>query len=326
MTSHREGARPGVLATFVGALAFALASCGGEPASSRALLELERMAFLPDGAISLAVLDGATSVEPSVEQRSMGADQALLVDMYEVTRGEWRAFLANRRGSVDPTLAAAVRAWKDGTDSWPASFMTQAEAAEFAAWRGMRLLTAGEWVYCAMGPNRWAYPWGTTWQESVANTLELRLERPTPVGTFESGRSTIGCYDLLGNVAEWVSDAAPSRDARPGDAHVSAMGGSFRQHVRAVDRPIYQRRDRGFLALALHPASRSDQVGLRCAAEAADYLWTHASQWGEGEAVRKRLFALGRRWGRRALPVLMELAARPGAPRGLRDLVEGARQ
>jgi formylglycine-generating enzyme required for sulfatase activity len=197
--------------------------------------------------------------------------------------------------------------------------MTQPEARAFAAWRGMRLLEPGEWLWCAMGPNRWSYPWGTTAQDSVANTLELDLERPTPVGTFESGRTPAGCYDMLGNVAEWVGSPMPSIERVPGDERQSAVGGSF----RARRSPIYQKMT--FLTTDLHPSSRLDHVGLRCCVEAEAYLWARAPEWGEDEPTLQRLVAVGRRWGRQASPLLQDLAARPGAPRGLRALAEGAR-
>jgi formylglycine-generating enzyme required for sulfatase activity len=29
---------------------------------------------------------------------------------------------------------------------------------------------------------------------------------PTPVGSFEEGKSAYGCYDMAGSVAEWASD------------------------------------------------------------------------------------------------------------------------
>lgn len=285
-----------------------LAGCGGEGEVPRALLELERMAFLPPAAVA-----------PSRDLRGVGVSEALLVDRYEVTRGEWKRYLAQAPGPVAPPLAQWVRDWKADTDSWPASFMTLSEAQQFARWRGLRLLTSMEWTDCGLESGTWLYPWGMTWQDSVANTLELRLERPTPVGTFESGRSAIGCYDMLGNVAEWVSDDAP--EANPGAARALAMGRSFRQYGRHNRDPA-----QAWAGGGLHPDSRSDSVGLRCGVEAAGYLWDRAADWGTGDAaLRRRLVALGRRWGRRSLPLLEELVARPGAPEGLRALAEGAR-
>ena len=312
----RPFARCPALPLLLGA-AVAFASCGeGADSGSLALRELERLAFLPSGKLDLP---------PWVFQ----IEEPLLVDMFEITRDDWRWFQGQAGAGEDPDLRRYVDSWAPGTGRWPAAFMTFDEARAFAAWRGMRLLAPGEWLWCAMGPNRWSYPWGTTPQESVANTLELGLERPAPVGTFESGRNPLGCYDLLGNVAEWVDGALPATDLQPGDERVSAVGGSFRTwrspiyDETARRRPTYETE---FLATALHPGSRRDHVGLRCCAPAERYLWERAPDWGSDESTLRRLDALGRRWGRQASPLLQDLAARPGAPAGLGALAEGARR
>ena len=71
---------------------------------------------------------------------------------------------------------------------------------------------------------------------------------------------------------------------------------------------------------------RNDHVGLRCAADASAYLFENASEWGIDADARERLGAVGERFGRQALPLLIELAARPGASEGLGVLLEGARR
>jgi hypothetical protein len=298
------------------ALAWSAGACGGEPEQvSPALLELERLAFLPRG-----------EVVPSIEAGAFGSDAPLLVDMYEVTRGDWKRYQTETNVEPDPLLGSFVAGWTPDTDDWPAAYMTWSEAAAFAEWRGMRLLDLGEWLFCAMGASARAYPWGTTPQQSISNTLELRLERPAPVGTFESGRTPQWCYDLLGNVSEWISEPAPSNDLIAGDARVSAMGGSYLAHLRPLYRRPLNSLDRAFFAELLHPGTRSVDVGLRCAAPAAEYLWRRAPDWGTGEATLARLTAVGERWGRQASPLLDGLAAREGAPPGLRALAEGARR
>ncbi len=72
-----------------------------------------------------------------------------------------------------------------------------------------RLPSVSEWKHAVTGHGGYRFPWGDRFGLLRANTLELGLERPTPVGTFESGRDPAredSCYDLLGNVAEWTQD------------------------------------------------------------------------------------------------------------------------
>jgi hypothetical protein len=271
--------------------------------------------------------------------------------------------------------------------------MTLDEARRFATARGMRLPSSVEWIYLACGPRAGEWPWGATPRESVANTAELRLGGSAPVGSFESGRTPGGLYDLLGNVWEWTEPPLPeslelgqqrvvpepsftwSAQALPAvlgldrvwflvPRHPSyvresralriqpwsaindpgrrveiggegglylydefwAMGGSYLYS----ELPLHGRDPQGglyFLAQGRLPAHRSSDVGLRLVADAADYLWMNARQW-DRRSLRERLVRLGASsgWGRPAVPLLEELASRPGAPRPLSWLLEGARR
>lgn len=122
------------------------------------------------------------------------------LDRFEVTRDDWTQFLGAPRRS-------ALEASTDGF--LPQSGIDLAAARAFAAWRFCRLPRAEEWVYAATGNNTYSWPWGDAAQASRANTAELRLGKPTPVGTFESGRRGDGPYDLVGNVAEWTETVPP---------------------------------------------------------------------------------------------------------------------
>ncbi len=122
------------------------------------------------------------------------------LDRFEVTRDDWIQFLGAPRRT-------ALEASTDGF--LPQSGIDLPAARAFAAWRFCRLPRAPEWVYAATGNNTYSWPWGDASQVSRANTAELRLGKPTPVGTFESGRRGDGPYDLVGNVAEWTESVAP---------------------------------------------------------------------------------------------------------------------
>lgn len=125
---------------------------------------------------------------------------AFFLDRFEATRDDWTQFLG-------APLRTALEASTDGF--LPQSGIDLAAARAFAAWRFCRLPRHEEWVYAATGNNAYSWPWGDAAQASRANTAELRLGKPTPVGTFESGRRGDGPYDLVGNVAEWTETVAP---------------------------------------------------------------------------------------------------------------------
>ena len=125
------------------------------------------------------------------------ADQGgpFFLDRFEVTRDDWAQYLGQPRASTPDA----------STDGFlPQSGIDLPAARAFAAWRFCRLPRGEEWVYAATGNQAYSWPWGDAAQTSRANTAELRLGKPTPVGTFESGRRADGPYDLVGNLAEWT--------------------------------------------------------------------------------------------------------------------------
>jgi hypothetical protein len=283
-----------------------------------ALAELERLAFVPKGETALVGRDGM----PVVAENSV----ALLVDRFEVTRGEWLRHPPSADAAPDPWFEQVTNGWSEDTHALPASGMTLEEARQFARSRGMRLLSAREWLRIAIGARPQAWPWGQSLVRSVANTAELGLGRPVAVGTFEHGRTTLGTYDMLGNVWEWVEEPIAPSPMRESDLlpEAWALGGSYTTRLRR----LYEFDPSGrvvVLSLDLDPRARNLDVGLRCAVDASDYLRTHASSWGEDDDAHKRLSAVGKRFGRDAIPSLEQLCAQPGAPKPLVWLLEGAR-
>lgn len=285
-----------------------------------ALAELERLAFVPAGECVLQPRSGFR-----IACRNA---RPLLVDRFEATRaewGEWYRAVPER----DPVFEAILATWKPEMGSWPASFMTLPEARAFATSRGMRLLTAREWIRIACGTRALPYPWGPTEASSVANTLNLGVGHPLPVGTFEQGRTPLTTYDMAGNVWEWVEEPiVQPLDTETGERSSPpaawAMGGSFLARQRRLHdldgqgNLVFHRQD-------LEPASRSIDIGLRCASDAGEYLAAHAAAFG-GEPERVRLLAIGASWGRVAVPLLEELAATSAASPSLAILLEGARR
>ena len=153
----------------------ALAACGeSEGRVPGRLHELERMAFVPAGFIELGFL--------APPENRWVVPEPLLFDRFEATREDWIRSFGEPSG--EERWSSPQARWTAETGTWPA-FMSQREAQEYASLRGMRLPSAHEWLFAAMGPVSSKHPWGLRPQQSVANTLELGLRRPAPVGSFE---------------------------------------------------------------------------------------------------------------------------------------------
>lgn len=185
----------------------------------------------------------------------------LLVSRFEVTRAEYR-------GESDPSLAEL-----------PAVGMTRNEAAAWSEEQGLRLPTREEWLHLRTAGG------AVSREKDRANTLELGLNRPLPVGAIASGATGLGGFDFEGNVWEWLSSDAASV-AEDGVHEVRALqaGGSFAS---------YRVGPREAAVREANPTDRASDVGFRPVTEALPWLYEQVlPRWksaGADERARMRL-------------------------------------
>jgi formylglycine-generating enzyme required for sulfatase activity len=142
------------------------------------------------------------------------AVDAFEIDVNNVTNGEWLAYV--KAGGPVPSF------WieRDGAYfllgqfaeiplplTWPV-YVTQQQAAAYAAWRGSRLPTEAEYHRAAFGVpggGERAFPWGDEAPTSKHGNFDFRRYDPESVGIHDAGKSAWGVYDLIGNGWEWTS-------------------------------------------------------------------------------------------------------------------------
>lgn len=143
------------------------------------------------------------------------------IGKYEVTVGEYQKCID--AGICKNSGGAALRHFDTfttdqlcnigsyGKEEYPANCITWYGALAYCNWQGLRLPTEAEWEKAARGLDDRSYPWGDT----LANCKLAKMNSvyngcgegtTTVVGSFKSGVSPYGAYDMAGNVAEWVSD------------------------------------------------------------------------------------------------------------------------
>ena len=139
------------------------------------------------------------------------------IDQYEVTLGEYLAFLPAHGRTVSDKLKHLI--WHlisvhfipdQVLAPWPALYVTWEEASAFCQAHGKHLPTEAEWEKAARGEHGNIFPWGPTGpNDDIAVFGQYHVhEIPlvAAVDSYPEGRSHYGVHHLAGNVAEWVHD------------------------------------------------------------------------------------------------------------------------
>jgi len=159
---------------------------------------------------------------------------------------------------LKPEFAAMSVSWDD--------------AVAYCKWAGKRLPTEAEWEKAGRGEGKRKYPWGDKFDTQAANVdgSEDGYKYLAPPGSFDTGRSPYGLYDMTGNVAEWVADTydeqyykkSPYRDPKgpeTGDLKV-VRGGSWREteHNARLSKRFAAKRWRTDITIGIRCASDAD--------------------------------------------------------------------
>jgi formylglycine-generating enzyme required for sulfatase activity len=136
------------------------------------------------------------------------------IDKYEVTNSAYRRCVdvgkcIPPKQSNSDERSPIMRSSYYGNaefDEFPVIYVDWDMAKTYCEWRDARLPTEAEWEKAARGKDERTYPWGEGINCDKANYDVSCIGDTTKVGSYESGKSVYGVYDMVGNVWEWVND------------------------------------------------------------------------------------------------------------------------
>jgi formylglycine-generating enzyme required for sulfatase activity len=134
---------------------------------------------------------------------------AFYIDKTEVTNAAYKMFCEATGYLLPPKFKAAEL-------DLPVVNVTIADARKFAQWAQKRLPTAQEWEKAARGENGWSFPWGDVKDPEKANVYDNPDQEKHKImraDGFQQGKSPYGALNMVGNVWEFVDEAAvPTAD------------------------------------------------------------------------------------------------------------------
>ena len=225
------------------------------------MLNPREMVLIPENKVRIGTSDPTREDENPEHQVILNA---FYMDKTEVTNLQYKEFVAVT-GHRSPSH------WRFNTfpdarkADHPVVNVSWEDAGSYAEWIGKRLPTEAEWERAALGDGRDEYPWGKTCNPECAN-FDNPDGQTTSVEKFGRGASSVGVWDLCGNVSEWVSDWYDSKyyQASPQSNPQGPTGGHHKVHRGGG----YHENRNGIRGKSRHfssPSASQDYIGFRCA-------------------------------------------------------------
>ncbi len=167
------------------------------------------MLYIPGGTFQM----GSTGIRLDEEPIHAVTLSPYWIDSTEVTNAMYMQCVEEGKCSPPDSSESHTRSSYYGNtafDNYPVVYVSWRDAQNYCEWAGKQLPTEAQWEFAARGTDGRIYPWGNTsptcddanyWLNDSSNGC---VGDTAEVGSYDSGKSPFGVYDMAGNVWEWV--------------------------------------------------------------------------------------------------------------------------
>jgi formylglycine-generating enzyme required for sulfatase activity len=183
-----------------------------------------------------------------------------LIGKYPVTNREYQVYLLKTGRLVNSRAGWNGNIPPEDMLDYPIAGVTWNEAWAYCEWlreetgRPYTLPSEAQWEKAARGTDGRAYPWGDEWEEGRCNHGS---DRTSAVDAYPQGVSPYGCYDVVGNVRQWVNTRWGQARDKPDEAY---------RYPWTPDEREDSDHDNYILRVYRGGAARDDRIRLRCSA------------------------------------------------------------
>jgi formylglycine-generating enzyme required for sulfatase activity len=199
---------------------------------------------------------------------------AFYIDKYEITNAHYGTCVTAEVCKPPHFVKSDFRPNYYGNpeyDNFPVIYVDWTMARTYCEeWRGARLPTEAEWEKAARGTDGRSYPWGEGISCEQANydgdadPASFCVGETSEVGSYESGKSLYGLYDMAGNVFEWTSSLPNAYPYDPTDGREDLTRGGSRV-IRGGSWNEDSNDLQVFYRSWLAPEYSESEIGIRCA-------------------------------------------------------------
>ena len=170
----------------------------------------------------------AQACAKSLPKKLVAIERPLQLMKYEVTVGQFRAFVKATGYRTDAEKAGDARTWQSPgfplSNRQPVVFMSLQDATAYCSSIGGRVPVEAEWEYAARAGATTYHYWGEEIDDRYLWYFNNTDERPMPVG--RKLPNAWGLFDMEGNAMEWVRYGGPHSSITRAGAG-SLRGGSY---------------------------------------------------------------------------------------------------